>query len=134
MDYRLTFSEYRDALKQGLFKGLKCRQCKGLMIPPRNVCTECGSEDLEIVEFLKEGEMQTFTVIFVAPEGFVAPYIVAMVKLDDGPIVMGNLEGVDPLKVTMELMGRRVKIGHRILPADKHSSVEKVTLTFHLID
>jgi len=134
MDYRLTFSTYRGALKQGFFKGLRCKQCEASIFPPKKVCTDCGSEDTEIVEFRKEGEIQTFTVIFVAPESFVAPYIVAMVKLDEGPLVMGNVEGVDPFKASMELIGRRVKIGYKTLPAEKHSSIEKVTLTFYLID
>jgi hypothetical protein len=134
MDDEMTFSTYRDAFKQGLFKGLRCKQCEGYIFPPRKICLECGSEKLEVIEFGKKGEIQTFTVILVAPEGFVAPYIVAMVKLDEGPLVMGNVEGMDPLKASMELIGRRVKIGHKILSPDKHSTIEKLTLTFDLID
>ena len=95
---------------------------------------ECSSEDMEIVELSGKGEIQTFTVIFVPPEGFEAPCIVAMAKLDEGPLVMGNVVGVDPEKATMELMGRRVKIGHKEMPPDRSSAGERVALTFNLID
>lgn len=134
MEYKLTYSMYRDSLKQGLFLGLKCKQCGTYIVPPKKVCTQCGNEDMEVVEIRKEGEIQTFTVINVSPEGFVPPYIVAIVKLDEGPWVMGNVEGIEPLETDIELIERRVKIGHKVIPADKSSGVEKVALTFNLID
>ena len=134
MEYKLTYSMYKDALKQGQFLGLKCKQCQTYILPPKKMCTECGSEDMETVELGKEGEIQTFTVVNIAPEGFLPPYVVGIVKLDEGPWVMGNVEGVEPLKTTMQLIGCRVKIGHKVIPADKSSGIEKVALTFNLID
>ncbi|MDH5363732.1 MAG: zinc ribbon domain-containing protein, partial [Dehalococcoidia bacterium] len=43
MDYKLTFSTYRDALKEGKLLGLKCNQCGAYTAPPRKVCSKCGS-------------------------------------------------------------------------------------------
>lgn len=132
MDYKLTFNTYRDALKEGKLLGLKCNQCGACTLPPRKVCSECGSEDMDIVSLSGNGEIQTFTVIFVPPEGFEAPFIVAMVKLDEGPWVMGNIEGVDPNNVTMDIIGRRVTVGYKELSADKISGGERIVLTFNL--
>jgi len=134
MDYKLTFSTYRDALKEGKLLGLKCNQCGAYTAPPRKVCSKCGSEDLEIVSLSGKGEIQTFTVIYVPPEGFEAPFVVAMVKLDEGPWVMGNIEGVDPNNVTMDIIGRRVRVGYKELPADKISGGDRIALTFSLAD
>jgi uncharacterized OB-fold protein len=132
MDYELTFNKYLDALKENRLLGLKCNQCGAYTAPPRKVCSECGSDDMEIVPLSGKGEIQTFTVIFVPPEGFEAPFVVAMVKLDEGPWVMGNLEGTELDNVTMDIIGRRVTIGHKTIPGDKLSSGERIALTFNL--
>lgn len=68
---------------------------------------ECTSEDLDITEISKKGEIKTFTEIKVSPKGFDAPYIVAMVELDEGPWVMGNIIDVDPYKADRELIGKK---------------------------
>jgi uncharacterized OB-fold protein len=134
MDYKLTFNKYRDALKENRLLGLKCNQCEAYIAPPRKVCSECGSEDMEIISLSGKGEIQTFTVIFVPPEGFEAPFVVAMVKLDEGPWVMGNLEGIEPNSVNMDIIGRRVTVGYKELPADKISAGERGALTFSIED
>ena len=134
MDYKLTFNTYRDALKEGKLLGLKCNQCGAYTLPPRKVCSECSSEDMDIISLSDNGEIQTFTVIFVPPEGFEAPFVVAMVKLDEGPWVMGNIEGVDPSNVTMDIIGHRVTVDYKELPADKISGGERIALTFSLAD
>jgi uncharacterized OB-fold protein len=132
MEYKLTFNTFRDALKEGKLLGLKCNQCGAYTIPPKKVCSECGSEYMEVVSLSGKGEIQTFTVIYVPPEGFEAPFVVAMVKLVEGPWVMGNVEGLNPDTVTMDIIGRRVTIGYKQLPADKISGGERMALTFSL--
>ena len=42
------------------------------------------------------------------------PLIVALFELKEGPLVMGNVENIDPDTVTMDmLMGEKVKVGHK---------------------
>ena len=132
MDYELTFKKYREGWREGKFLGLKCNQCQAYTVPPRKVCAECGSEDMEIVPLSGKGEIQTFTTVFVPPEGFEAPYVVAMAKLDEGPWVMGDVEGVDANNVTMDIIGRRVSVGYKEVPADKISAGERLALVFNL--
>jgi len=133
MEYKLIFNKYRDALKENKLLGLKCNQCGAYTAPPKPICSACSSEDMEIVPLSGKGEIQTFTTIFVPPEGFEAPFVVAMVKLDEGPWVMGNVEGVDPNSVTMDIIGCRVTVGYKELPADKISAGERIALTFSLV-
>ncbi len=134
MEYKLTTKAYKEALKQNKLLGLKCNKCGAYIIPPKLICTECGSPDLEVVEFKGRGSIKTFSTILVPPEGFQAPYLVGLVELEEGPWIMANIEGIEPTKATMEIIGRQVKMGNKVLPGDRFSAGEWVALTFNLTD
>ena len=133
MEYALFYKQYIDALKEGRLLALRCRHCQAYTIPPKKVCGECGSEDMEVTELKGEGEIQTFTVVRVAPEGVEAPYMLAMVKLSEGPWIMGRMIDRDVEKAAIEWIGRRVKVGHVVFPGDKFSAGERVSVAFSLI-
>jgi uncharacterized OB-fold protein len=65
----------------------------------------------------------TFTTVNVAAENREneVPYTIAMVELEEGPWIMGNLVDMDPRKVTMDVIGKNVKIGNRVFPGDHYS-------------
>ena len=130
MEYKLTYNKYKEALMSGKFLGLKCNKCGGYTVPPKKVCMECASEDMDIVDLSGKGEIKTYTVIRVPPEGFEAPYIVAMVELDEGPWVTGNIVDVDPDKTSMDMIGKRVSIGHKVVKGDKFSAGDGIALAF----
>lgn len=127
MEYKLTFKEYNEALKKDKLLGLKCKDCGAITVPPKMVCRKCASPNLEIVPLTGKGKIQTFTVNNVAAEGREneAPYTIVLVELEEGPWIMGNLTGIDPGKVTMEVIGKRVKMGHKVFPGDKYSAGEE---------
>jgi uncharacterized OB-fold protein len=124
MEYKLTFQEYNEALKQNKLLGLKCKQCGTITVPPKMVCRKCASSDLEVVEVKGKGKIRTFATVYVGAEGRQGecPYIIVLVELDEGPWIMGNLIDIDPNQATMELIGRRVKMGHKVFPGDKYSA------------
>jgi len=53
-----------------------------------------------------------------------------MVRLDEGPWIAGNLIDMDPAKVTMDVIGRRVTMGHKVFPGDVYSSGEAARPVF----
>lgn len=126
MEYKLTFKQYSEALKKNKLLGLKCKKCNAVTVPPKMVCQKCASPDLDVVELSGKGEVKTFTTVYVAAEGRQgeAPYIIVLVKLDEGPWIMGNLIDIDPAKATMELVGKKVKMGYKVFPGDKYSAGE----------
>lgn len=130
MLFPLTFKQFKEGLEQGKLLGLKCNECEHLILPPSILCPRCGGNNLEIRSFSPSGMVRTFTVIRVAPEGFDPPYIVALVELDEGPWVMGNVVNIDADHASMSLMGQRVKVEFRRVPADAYSGGERVALTF----
>jgi uncharacterized OB-fold protein len=132
VEYKLTFKDYAKGLTKGKLLGLKCNSCGNITVPPKMTCQECGGTDLDIVELSKMGKIVTFTVVNVAPEGRQneVPYIIALVKLDEGPWIMGNLIDIDPARATMDLIDREVKVGFRVFPGDKYSPGNQASPAF----
>ena len=124
MENKLIFKDYNEALKKNKLLGLRCKQCNTITVPPKMVCRECASPDLEIVELKGSGKIRTFTTVNVAPEGRQneVPYTIVLVELDEGPWIMGNLIDIDPAEASMELIGRKVKMGVKVFPGDKYSA------------
>ena len=135
MGYKLTFKDYNEALKHDKLLGLKCRACGAITVPPKMVCRQCTSPDMDIVELKGNGKIRTFTTVFVGAEGREGevPYIIVMVELDDGPWIMGNLEGIDPKQASMELIGKKVMMGNKVFPGDKYSAGESARPVFNLV-
>ena len=134
MECKLTFKDYNEALKKNKLLGLKCHSCGAITVPPKMVCRQCASPDMDITELNGKGKIETFTTVNVAPEGREdeCPYIIVLAELDEGPWIMGNLTGIDPNKATMELIGKRVKMGHKVFSGDKYSAGEAARPLFSL--
>ncbi len=131
--YKLTHKQYFEALKEGKLLGLKCRDCASITAPPKACCDNCTGADLEVVALKGQGEIKTYTITRVAPEGLDAPYIVALVELDEGPWIMGNVEGVDLENVDMGLIGKKVTVGHKVITGMNYTAGEGVTPIFHVV-
>ncbi|MDS0477836.1 Zn-ribbon domain-containing OB-fold protein [Natrinema sp. 1APR25-10V2] len=85
--------------EEGAAYYLECDNGHG-SLPPRRVCPDCGSTDLEDLALPEAGEIQTFTVTHVPTPAFEedAPYATAIA--DFGPVrITGQVVGVDPAAV-----------------------------------
>jgi uncharacterized OB-fold protein len=136
MEQKLYFKEYNEALKQNKLLGLKCRACGTITVPPKMACRQCGSPDMEVTELKTGGKVVTFTTIYVGAEGRESevPYTVVIVELEEGPWLMGNLEGIDPKAASMELIGKKVKMRTEVFPGDKYSAGETARPVFSLVN
>jgi uncharacterized protein len=134
MEQKLYFKDYNEALKQNKILGLKCKACGALTVPPKMACRQCGSFDMEAVEVKTTGKIRTFTSVFVGAEGRESevPYIIVIVELDEGPWLMGNLEGIDPKAASMDLIGKKVTMGNKVFAGDKYSAGEAAGPLFRL--
>lgn len=132
MKYKIDFQTYSDALKKNRLLGLKCKSCGVVTCPPKMVCQECAGSDQEIVEMSGKGKIRTFTTTYVAPQGreAEAPYTIVMVELEEGPWISGNLDGMDPADVTMDIIGRKVTLGHKVFAGDLYSDREAARPVF----
>lgn len=73
--------------------GEVCEHCEAKLFPPRDICPECGAEAKTLFQFSGRGEVYSHTTVYEAPEGYAeqAPYTLAMVKLEEGPLVTAQL-------------------------------------------
>jgi uncharacterized protein len=81
-----------------------CPHCEVKIFPPRDVCPECGGEAKTLFNFSGRGEVYSHTTVYDPPAGYeeTAPYTVALVKLEEGPMVTAQLT---------DLGGQAVQIG-----------------------
>ncbi len=92
-----------------------CPHCENKIFPPRDVCPHCGSEARTTFTFSGRGEVYSFTTIVDAPAGYEenAPYTVALVKLEEGPVVtaqLTDLDGTEPeIGMPVEMVTRRIR-------------------------
>jgi hypothetical protein len=79
---------FYENLKQGRFTTTKCKDCGNVSYPPRVICPQCYSENLEFTDLPKKGKVVVFSEeVKGVPLGFESPLIHAVVDL-----------GVDPVK------------------------------------
>jgi len=66
--------KFYEHLKEGRFTTTRCRTCGHVAYPPRVICPECYSEDLEWIDLPKRGKVIVFTEqIRGVPLGFESP-------------------------------------------------------------
>ena len=87
-----------DAAKRHELMLPKCRVCSQLHYFPRPFCPHCFSWDLEWVHCSGRGKLYSFVINYRPAPGFEeeAPYVIAVVELEEGPRMMSNLTGVEP--------------------------------------
>lgn len=75
--------------------GKKCKSCGFEATDPVVSCTSCGSEEVEPKQFSGKGKVYTYTVVHVGFGHLAsrAPYVLAVIALEEGAKTMGILEG-----------------------------------------
>lgn len=92
-----------------------CPHCEAKIFPPRDICPECGGEAKKLYNFTGRGEVYSYTTVYDPPAGYedYAPYTVALIKLEEGPIVTAQLTDLDEGKVEIgtpvEMVTRRLR-------------------------
>ena len=74
----------------------RCRPCAATYFPPQPFCPACSSDDVEIVLASGRGSLHSYVINHRAAPGFEAPYVIAVVELDEGPRLLTNLVDVAP--------------------------------------
>ncbi|MCL4266230.1 MAG: Zn-ribbon domain-containing OB-fold protein [Anaerolineae bacterium] len=95
--------------------GETCDNCGVKLFPPRDVCLECEAPAKELYTFTGLGEIYSYTTIYDAPAGFEhnTPYSVALVKLEEGPLVTAQLTDMDEdemyIGMPVEMVTRKLR-------------------------
>ncbi|MCD6344603.1 MAG: Zn-ribbon domain-containing OB-fold protein [Anaerolineae bacterium] len=107
-DWRLRGQRYR-------LEGEECQHCGAKIFPPRDICPECHKPAQEPYRLSGRGEVYTYSTVNNAPGGFeeYTPYTVALVKLEEGPVITAQLTDVPPENVEIgmpvEMVTRKLR-------------------------
>jgi uncharacterized OB-fold protein len=112
-----NYAEFYKFLENKKFMGTQCKACKKVYCPPRPICTECFSDDMEWVELSGKAKLLTFTCINVGPT-FMSdlgydrknPFCSGIVALEEGPQMSGLIMGVDAKKPETIKIGLPLKV------------------------
>jgi uncharacterized OB-fold protein len=99
---------YWDGLKEGKLMLPRCGACGHAFFYPRILCPRCQSRDITWFQASGKGRLhafgighQSFNKAFKVP----APYVLAMIELEEGPRMMSNLINMvaDPAAITCDM-------------------------------
>ena len=112
--------------------GTECKKCNGKFFPPRNICPTCRRKgEIESFKFSGDGEIYTYTIIRAPPTGFeyLKPYVVAVVKLDEGTMCTAQIVdcNIDEVKI-----GAKVNMTFRKIMADDDAGIIRYGYKFRL--
>jgi len=98
---------YWDGLKRHELLVQRCGAGGHVFFPPREFCPVCYSAELEWIPVSGRGRVHSFTVVHRAANPVFqqekAPYVFALIRLDEGPILTSNVEGIDPEAVHIDM-------------------------------
>jgi hypothetical protein len=78
-------------------EGHKCGACSAIFLGAREVCSKCGARGkCAPTKLANTGKLYVFSIVSRSFPGVQVPYISAVVDLDGGGTVKGNLIGIDP--------------------------------------
>ena len=115
--------------------GEECDSCGIKLFPPRDVCLENPAAQKHLYTFSGTGEIFSYTTIYDAPAGYEhnTPYTVALVKLDEGPVLTAQLTDVNKedvyIGMPVEMVTRKLRsdgeegmivYGYKFRPALQH--------------
>ncbi|WP_018655432.1 OB-fold domain-containing protein [Actinomadura flavalba] len=98
-----------DGVDAGELRVQKCADCAALRHPPGPMCPECHSVERDHVVAAGRGTVHSYVVHHHPPvPGRTPPYVVAVVELDEGVRIVGNVNGCDPADVHVGMPVRLV--------------------------
>lgn len=90
-----------EGLKEGKIYITQCNICGNRFFPPRADCPKCLNPNLNWIQLDPEGELLTYTVIYVKPQSFAhyKDYVVGIAQLKEGIRVLAWVNIDDPKKI-----------------------------------
>ena len=107
-------------------QGSKCGKCGETFLGERTTCAACGArEGMQSIKLADTGKLYNYTIVHRSFPGVPVPFISAIVDVDGGGTLKGNLEGVSPVpdavkfdmpvKIVIKDAGRKDRDGNSYL-------------------
>jgi len=97
--------EFWDGCRRGRLRLQHCPRCGNWQYYPRYACTSCGRRDPDWEDASGAATVWSYSVVERGFAHFVdrTPYVVALVKLAEGPVMMTNIVDCDPGEVELDM-------------------------------
>ena len=92
--------DFFDGVAEGQLRVQQCGDCGAHQFYPRVVCKHCGSDHSQWVVASGRGQVTSFSVVRRAVSAdFEAPYVIALIDLEEGVRMMSHVIDIDPDQV-----------------------------------
>jgi uncharacterized OB-fold protein len=96
-------AHYWEGTAVGELRLQRCRSCEVAYFPPQPFCPRCNDEDVEVIRASGRGTLSSYVITHRAAPGFTAPYVIAVVELEEGPHLLTNIVEVEPEPTALPL-------------------------------
>ena len=111
-------------------EGQRCGSCGAIFLGERDTCSSCGTDgQLEAQKLSNQGNLYVYSIVHRSFPGIEVPYISAIVDLEGGGTVKGNLINIDPDPEKVQ-MGMPVEVVYQIAPRKDQAGNEYLTYYF----
>ena len=111
-------------------QGSRCKSCGAVFLGERSTCSSCGARDeIETTALSNQGELYVFSIVCRSFPGIEVPYVSAIVDLEGGGTLKGNLINIDadPEKIQM---GMPIEVIYQKAPRKDAEGNEYLTYYF----
>ena len=111
-------------------EGQRCRDCGAIFLGERSTCASCGARDrIGPHKLASTGTLYVYSIVHRSFPGVEVPYVSAVVDLDGGGTVKGNLINIEPTPEKIQ-MGMPVEVIFRVAPIKDREGNEYLTYYF----
>ena len=111
-------------------EGQKCKECSVIVLAGRRACPSCGARDSFAPHPLStKGTLHVYSIVHRSFPGIETPYISAVVDLEGGGTVKGNLINIEPEPEKVK-MGMPVEVIFKVAPRQDAEGNEYLTYYF----
>jgi uncharacterized OB-fold protein len=97
---------YWEGAQAGKLRLQHCLACANTWHPPSPACTACGALDFEWRDATGRGRVHSYIIVREALDPSLEtrlPLVIALIRLDEGPLLISNILGCDPEQVSVEM-------------------------------
>jgi len=111
-------------------EGQRCRECAAIFLGTRDACSKCGARGrFEAKRLANEGTLYVYSIVHRSFPGIEVPYISAIVDLDGGGTLKGNLINIEPNPEKIR-MGMPIEVIFKVAPTKDREGNEYLTYYF----
>jgi uncharacterized OB-fold protein len=111
-------------------EGQRCKECGAIFLGERDACSKCGTRGkLEAKKLSRQGTLYVYSIVHRSFPGIEVPYISAIVDLEGGGTLKGNLINIDPDPEKVK-MGMPIEVIFKIAPTRDREGNEYLTYYF----